>query len=158
MTAAVAGRAPTATTRAPRIRHGFLAAALLAVAGLRAMSGDWMWAAVLGLGAVAELAVLLLARRRAVTGSATEVDRSRPARPGAETLRSSELAHRQAQRMWTALLGLTAVGGLALVLTAPSLAAVLGTLALVALARVRRERASVQRLRVLQGRRTEEVR
>ncbi len=151
MTTVVADRAPVAAGQRPRIRHGFLAAALLGVAGLRAMSGDWIWAAVLGLGAAAELGVLLLARRRAAAS-----DRAAPAptggHPAAEVVRRSELGHRQAQRMWLALVVLTTGAGLGLVLTAPSLAAVLGILSLVALARLRRERRSVQRLQALHGR------
>lgn len=144
---------PRTTAHRPRIRHGFLAGALLAVAALRATSGDWLWAGILAAGGVAELCVLLLARRRASEGAAHGDRQVRTARPDAAALQRSERAHHQALRLWTALVALTSVAGVALVTSAPSLAAVLGILALVALARLRRERRSVARLQaLLQGR------
>ena len=141
----------------PRVRHGFLAAALLVVAVLRGASGDWLWAALLGLGAAAEAAVLLLERRaravRPVRGTAAQ-----PALPSPGAIEVSLRGHRQVQRLWTVLLAGTLGTALALVVSSPSLGMLLALAALVSLVRLRRERRTVAALRLLQDRPSEATR
>lgn len=136
----------------PRVRHGILAAALVAVALLRALSGDWLWASVLGLGAAAELAVTVLERRRATPQGAAPAA-GRPGRPvEAAVLDRSLHAHRQGHRMWTVVLGLGLVVAAALLVSAPALALTVGLLSLVPLVMLRRERRTLQGLALIRER------
>lgn len=137
-----AAAASGATQRSPmRIRHGVLAAALLAVAGLRLATGDHLWAAVLGSAGMVEF---WLARREARALDAPMATPPGPAaRPDREVLVRSRAAHARAARLWT-VLTVTALAAAALLLVDGSvLAAVLGGLALLGLQRTRRERRSV---------------
>jgi hypothetical protein len=133
------------------VRHGILAAALLAVALLRALSGDWLWASVLGLGAAAELGVTVLERRRATPPAAPAAGRSGPPVEAAVLDRSLH-AHRQGHRMWTVVLGLGLVVAAALLVSAPALALTVGLLSLVPLAMLRRERRTLQGLALIRER------
>lgn len=131
-------------TRTPRIRHGFLAGGLLVVAGLRAATGDWLWAALLGLAAVTETTVWVLERRAQARDAATAATH-RP-EPDARRLAVSLRAHRQARNLWGVVLAVTLVAGVALVATSPTMAAVVAVVALLSLARLRRERRTVKTL------------
>lgn len=140
MSAATAAADPA--QRSPmRIRHGVLAAALLAVAGLRLATGDHLWAAVLGGAGLVEL---WLARREARAVDSPSATPAGPtARPDREVLLRSRDAHARAARLWT-VVTVTALAAAALLLVDGSvLAAVLGGLALLGLQRTRRERRSV---------------
>lgn len=141
------GPAPVAgpgATRRPRFRHGFLAAGLLVVAGLRAATGDWLWAALLGLAAVTE-AMVWMVERRAQERAATTAAAHRPD-PDAHTLTVSLRAHRQARNLWGVVLAVTLVAGVALVGASPTMAAVVAVVALLSLVRLRRERRTVETL------------
>lgn len=131
------------------LRHGFLAAALVMLAVLRATDGDTFWAALFGLAAATEVGVLVFERRRRAAAAAG--DGTPPARPDDAAVTMSLRAHRQGERLWWGVLALTLAAGTALVWSTPALAAVVAVVALVALTRVRRERrtiAGLQRLAV----------
>lgn len=135
----------------PRVRHGFLAAALLVVAVLRAAEGDWPWALVLGAGAAAEAAVLLVERRsrRGSGGGAAAGTQPAGDLPDRATVSRSLRGHQQAGRLWAGVLAVALVAAVAVVGPAPSMGLVVAAVALVALVRVRRERRTVAALRVL---------
>lgn len=149
MTAPTTG-SPTPTPRPrPRIRHGILAAALAAVALLRAGQGDWWWAGVLATGAAAELAVLLLERRR--TAAADVVPVAPGSRPDEATLLRSLEGHRRATRTWTVLTAVALVAAGALLVGDPALAAVVAVVGVVALVLRRRSQHTCERLERLLG-------
>ena len=154
----------------PRVRHGFLAAALALVAALRLVEGDTLWAGLLAAGAVAETALLVAARRRpaapaqqasqeppqAPAASAAPVAPVAPAAPAAQLphrtqVETSLAGHRRNLRIWQAGLAACTVGSVAVLTSAPSLAIVLGVVALLSLRQVRRERRSLVVLRHLAG-------
>jgi hypothetical protein len=151
----------------PRVRHGFLAAALALVAALRMVDGDTLWAGLLGAGAVAETALLVAARRRPAAparqasqepsgvpgASAAPVAPAAPADrlPPRTQVETSLAGHRRNLRIWQAGLAACTVGSVAVLTSAPSLAIVLGVVALLSLRQVRRERRSLVVLRHLAG-------
>jgi hypothetical protein len=125
----------------PRMRHGFLAAALLVVAGLRAAEQDVPWAVVLAAAGLVEAALAVAGRRRARGGA----PRAMPADPLPEVsvVDRSLAGHRRHLRLWVGCLVVCTAGALSVLASAPGLAAVLALLALVSLHRVRRARRSV---------------
>jgi len=138
----------------PRVRHGVLAAMLFALAGINALTGDWLWAGVTAAGGLAELAVTLLERSRRAAGvrPARASERERPersGRPDEGTLQRSLRAHRQSLRLWSVVLAVLILGAAALLSSAPATAGALGALALVALVPLRRARRSVRRLELV---------
>ena len=135
------------TAGLPRLRHEYLAAALLVVAGMRLLAGDPVWGAVFGTAGMVE-AVLAVAQRRARPPSAAHTAVQPSALPDAQVLARSLAAHRRSQRTWLAGVVLCAVAGASVAAAAPSIALILGVLSLVALHRLRRERRSVA---VLEG-------
>lgn len=135
--------------RRPRVRHTWLAAALAVVALLRAGSGDWVWAGVLGAGALAEVGVALLERRRAAASAAPSPAPSARVLPGPSELARALAAHRQATRTWTAVTLLALVVAGVLLVTEASLALVVAVVAVAALFKRRRAHASTTRLEAL---------
>lgn len=142
---------PQAPRRRPRVRHGILAAALAAVAALRAGQGDWWWAAVLATGAAAEVAVLLLERRRTARSAGAGASGAPGPRPGEATLVTSLGAHRRATRTWTALTGVALVAAAGLLMGDPALAAVVAGIGIVALVLRRRSQRTCARIERLLG-------
>jgi hypothetical protein len=148
---AVTGPGIRAASR-PRVRHGFFAAALLAVAGLRLADGDALWAAVLAVAGLVE-AGLAVAGRTGAPGTPDTCDDSvaGPSAPPAplpeQTVVERSLAgRRRNQRVWLFGVCVCTVAAVALLPSESTLAAVLAVLALVSLHRVRRERRSVAAL------------
>jgi hypothetical protein len=133
----------------PRLRHGFFAAALLAVAGLRLADGDLVWAAVLATAGAVEVGLALAARRTAPGSPASPTARPGAPLPAASVVERSLLSHRRNGRLWLGALGASTVAAAALLMSAPTIAAVLGVLALVSLRQVRRGRRSVATLQRL---------
>ena len=125
----------------PRLRHGFLAAALLVVAGLRAVEQDVLWAVVLGAAGLVEAGLALAGGRVRRTGTVGEAA-SHPL-PEPSVVDRSLAGHRRHLRLWVACLAVCTAGALSVLASAPALAAVLAVLALVSLHRVRRARRSV---------------
>jgi hypothetical protein len=140
----------TAPTTRPRLRHGFLAAALLGVAGLRAVEQDVPWAVVLGAAGLVEAALAVAGRRHGRTGGPATVPADRL--PDASVVDHSLAGHRRHLRLWVGCLVVCTAGAVSVLATAPGLAAVLALLALVSLHRVRRARRSVGVLLRLAGR------
>jgi hypothetical protein len=139
----------------PRVRHGFFAVALLAVAGLRLADGDVLWAAVLGTAGLVEVGLAVAGR----TGAPSRPDSSgrpdasgaAPDAPGARlpepaVVERSLAGRRRNQRVWLFGVCVGTVAAASLLPSEPALAAVLAVLALVSLHRVRRERRSVAAL------------
>ncbi len=86
----------------PRVRHGFLAAALLAVAALRLSLGDLVWAGVLAAAGLVEVYVAYASARRATETPAAAA--APVALPRADQLDRTLLRQRQGQQLWTGLL------------------------------------------------------
>ena len=134
----------------PRVRHGFLAAALLAVAALRLSLGDLVWAGILAAAGLVEVYVAYASARRATQAPATAA--APVALPPADQLDRTLLRQRQGQQLWTGLLAASVVAAALVVTAEPSLAIVLGCLALFCLFRVRRARRSATGARLLLAR------
>ena len=132
----------------PRVRHGILAAALLAVAALRWYQGDDVWAAVFGLAGAVEVYIAVVTRRHAADEPAPVA-----AAPAPAELDLALVRHLQTQRLWTGLAVVALVGAVVVLAAEPSLAIVLAVVGLGCLFRVRRTRRSVETLRLLRGRR-----
>lgn len=149
----------TMTTRPasrPRVRHGFFAVALLAVAGLRLAdgdsAGDMVWAAVLGAAGLVE-AVLAVAARAGAPGPRPQdaPDPRGAALPEPTVVERSLAGRRRHQRVWLFGVCVCTVAAMSLLPSEPAIASVLAVLALVSLHRVRRERRSVAALHRLAG-------
>ncbi len=134
---------------APRVRHGFLAAALLIVAALRLYVGDPVWAAVLAAAGLAETYVAYAVSRQ--TAAQAPVPAPTPT-ASVDQVESTLERQRQSQRLWSGLLAVSVLAAALVVTAEPSLAIVLGCLALFCLARVRRARRSVTGARLLLAR------
>ncbi len=130
----------------PRVRHGILAAALLAVAALRWYQGDDVWAAVFGVAGAAEVYVAVATRRQAADEPAPTADAVAPA---PAELDLALVRHLQALRLWTGLAVVALVGAVVVLAAEPSLAIVLAGVGLACLFRVRRTRRSVATLKLL---------
>jgi hypothetical protein len=119
------------------VRHALLAAAFAVLAGLRGADADWLWAAVFGAGAAGYAAsALSAARRRPAPGTGTSPDAEGsdvPDLPEPAVLARSLAVHQRAARSWSALTAVTAAIAAGLLLVQPTLAAVAGGAALVAL-------------------------
>jgi len=144
----------TTTTRPasrPRVRHGFLAGALLAVAGLRLAdgdsAGDMTWAALLGAAGLVE-AVLAVAARAGAPGPRPQdaSDASGAGLPEQTVVERSLAGRRRHQRVWLFGVCVCTVAAMSLLQSEPAIATVLAVLALVSLHRLRRERRSVAAL------------
>jgi hypothetical protein len=154
----------TTATRAasrPRVRHGFFAVALLAVAGLRLADGDMVWAAVLGAAGLVEAGLAVAARTGApdprtqdMSDASGAEERAADAGLPEPTVVDRSLAgRRRHQRVWLFGVCVCTVAAMSLLPSEPAIASVLAVLALVSLHRVRRERRSVaalHRLAILQ--------
>jgi len=148
----------TTTTRPasrPRVRHGFFAVALLAVAGLRLAAGDsagdsagdMVWAAVLGAAGLVEAALAVSARAGAPGPRPQDAsDASGAALPEPTVVERSLAGRRRHQRVWLFGVCVCTVAAMSLLPSEPAIASVLAVLALVSLHRVRRERRSVAAL------------
>lgn len=140
----------TTPMRRPRLRHGFLAAALLVVAALRAVQHDVAWVLVLGTAGLAEAVLAVAGRGR--SGARVGDRRSAAARlPEASTLDRSLVGHRRHLRLSVACVVVCTAGAVSVLTSAPGLAVVLALFALVGLHRVRRARRSVSVLSRLAG-------
>ncbi len=140
----------TTTTRPasrPRVRHGFFAVALLAVAGLRLADGDAVWATVLGAAGLVE-AVLAVAARAGAPDPRPQgaSDASGAGLPEPTVVERSLAGRRRHQRVWLFGVCVCTVAAMSLLPSEPAIASVLAVLALVSLHRVRRERRSVAAL------------
>ena len=148
--------APTATWSAGpanghRLRHGFLAAALLVVAALRLGEGDLPWATVLGAAGLLESALAVAARR--ASGTSTHQDlraAGHQSLPGSAVERSL-VGHRRNVRLWLSGLLLCTAAAASVLTSTPALAIVLAVLGLFSLHRMRRARRSVAVLQRLAG-------
>jgi len=145
------GTGPRRTREAsrPRVRHGFFAVALLAVAGLRLVDGDAAWAAVLGVAGLVEVGLAVAGRTGAPsTPDGSDVSGAEPPAglPEPTVVERSLAGRRRNQRVWLFGVCVCTVAAATLLPSEPALAAVLAVLALVSLHRVRRERRSVAAL------------
>lgn len=142
------GRPAAAAGAGLRLRHGFFAAALLVVSGLRLAEHDLVWASVLGAAGAVEagLAVASARTRRAHREQARPAPAPGAGLPDGTVLERSLRAHRRNERLWLASLCATTGSAALVLLDAPAIAAVLGLTALLCLARLRRERRSVATL------------
>lgn len=122
-----------------RVRHGIFAAALLAVAVLRALGGDFVWSVVLAAAGLVEVGLMWRDRTQA-DGRGAARDATAPV---AAVVERSLPAHQRALRLWLFCVVICTCAALALLPSSSIVAAVVAVLALVSLHRVRRERRSV---------------